>query len=40
MLTFWKEMWPILGTMLVTLALITLYPELTTWLPDLLMPVK
>ena len=40
MLQFWKEMWPIFGTMLVTLALITIFPELTTWLPDLLMPVK
>jgi C4-dicarboxylate transporter DctM subunit len=40
MMQFWKEMWPIFGTMLVTLALITIYPELTTWLPDLLMPVK
>jgi len=40
MLQLWKEMWPIFGTMLVTLALITLFPELTTWLPDLLMPLK
>ncbi len=40
MMQFWKEMWPIFGTMLVTLALITIYPELTTWLPDLLMPIK
>ena len=40
MMQFWKEMWPIFGTMLVTLALITVYPELTTWLPDLVMPVK
>jgi len=40
MMQFWKEMWPIFSTMLVTLALITIYPELTTWLPDLLMPVK
>ena len=40
MMQFWKEMWPIFGTMLVTLALITIYPELTTWLPDLMMPVK
>jgi len=40
MMQFWKEMWPILGTMLVTLGLITIYPELTTWLPDLLMPIK
>jgi len=40
MMQFWKEMWPIFSTMLVTLALITIYPELTTWLPDLLMPIK
>lgn len=40
MLQFWKEMWPIFCTMLVTLTLITIYPQLTTWLPDLLMPTK
>lgn len=40
MMQLWKGMWPIFGTMLVTLALITLFPELTTWLPDLLMPLK
>ena len=40
MMKFWKEMWPIFLTMLVTLALITVFPELTTWLPDLLMPVN
>jgi TRAP-type C4-dicarboxylate transport system permease large subunit len=40
MMQFWKEMWPIFGTMLVTLALITIFPEITTWLPDLVMPVK
>jgi tripartite ATP-independent transporter DctM subunit len=37
---FWKYMWPIFLTMLFTLGLITVFPGLTTWLPDLVMPTK
>jgi TRAP-type C4-dicarboxylate transport system permease large subunit len=33
-------MWPIFLVMLFTLILVTLYPPLTTWLPNLAMPVK
>lgn len=38
MIEFWKAMWPIFLTMLVTLGLIVVFPEITTWLPDLVMP--
>lgn len=37
---FWRHMWPIFLVMLFTLILVTLYPPLTTWLPNLVMPVK
>jgi tripartite ATP-independent transporter DctM subunit len=37
---FWRHMWPIFLVMLFTLILVTLYPPLTTWLPNLAMPVK
>ena len=37
---FWRYMWPIFVTMLATLGLVTVFPGLTTWLPDLIMPVK
>jgi tripartite ATP-independent transporter DctM subunit len=40
MMQFWRRMWPIFFTKVFTLILITLYPPLTTWLPDLLMPVN
>jgi len=40
MMQFWSRMWPIFFTKVFTLILITLFPPLTTWLPDLLMPVK
>jgi C4-dicarboxylate transporter, DctM subunit len=35
---FWRYMWPIFLTMLFSLALITLIPGLTTWLPNVIMP--
>lgn len=37
---FWRYMWPIFLTLLFTLGLCTVFPPLTTWLPDLLLPVK
>ena len=37
--SFWRYMWPIFLTMVVTLLLLTLIPGLSTWLPDLLMPL-
>lgn len=37
---FWRYMWPIFLAMLCMLLLVTLYPPLTTWLPNLVMPVK
>jgi C4-dicarboxylate transporter, DctM subunit len=37
---FWRYQWPILLTMLFALALCTLFPPLTTWLPNLVMPTK
>ncbi len=37
---FWGHMWPIFLTMVVALLLVTLFPVLTTWLPDLVMPVR
>ncbi len=40
MLEFWKKLWPIFGTMLFTLLLITVFPELSIWLPNLVMPLK
>jgi C4-dicarboxylate transporter DctM subunit len=36
---FWRYMWPIFLTMLFALALITVFPELCTWLPNRFMPV-
>jgi TRAP-type C4-dicarboxylate transport system permease large subunit len=35
---FWRYQWPIFLTMLFALALCTLFPPLTTWLPNLVMP--
>ena len=40
MLSFWRKLWPIFLTMLFTLVLLILFPELTTWLPDLVMPLN
>ncbi len=37
---FWRYMWPIFLAMLCMLMLCTLYPPVTTWLPNLVMPVK
>ena len=37
---FWGHMWPIFLTMVVALLLVTFFPVLTTWLPNLLMPVR
>ena len=37
---FWRFQWPIFLTMLFALALCTLFPPLTTWLPNLAMPTK
>ena len=37
---FWAHMWPIFLTMVVALMLVTFFPILTTWLPNLVMPVR
>jgi len=37
---FWKYAWPIFGTMLVALLLITVFPALSLALPNLLLPVN
>ena len=37
---FWRHMWPIFLTMLVALMVVTMVPSLTTWLPNLVMPIK
>ena len=37
---FWRYMWPIFLTMVVALLLVTFFPGLTTWLPNLIMPVR
>ena len=37
---FWGHMWPIFLTMVVALLLVTFFPVLTTWLPNLVMPVR
>jgi tripartite ATP-independent transporter DctM subunit len=37
---FWRALWPIFLTMLFTLFLITVFPQLATWLPDAVMPLK
>lgn len=37
MLEFWRYMWPIFLTMIVALILITHFPEISTWFPDLIM---
>jgi C4-dicarboxylate transporter, DctM subunit len=36
---FWRHMWPIFLVMLFALSLITVFPSLTTWLPNTLMPM-
>lgn len=38
MAEFWKYMWPIFLTMVIALIVITLVPQLSLWLPNLLMP--
>jgi C4-dicarboxylate transporter DctM subunit len=35
---FWRYMWPIFLVMLFALSLITVFPALTTWLPNTMMP--
>ncbi|MBM3489726.1 MAG: TRAP transporter large permease [Alphaproteobacteria bacterium] len=40
MLEFWRYQWPIFLTMLFALGLVTVFPWLTTYLPDLVMPVR
>ena len=37
---FWRYMWPIFLTMLISLLVVTYVPILTTWLPNLVMPIK
>lgn len=37
---FWRFQWPIFLTMLLALMLVTLFPPLTTWLPDLILPLR
>ena len=37
---FWRHMWPIFLIMLVSLFVVTYVPILTTWLPNLIMPVR
>ena len=37
---FWRHMWPIFVTMLVALVVVTLYPPITMWLPNLVMPIN
>lgn len=37
---FWREMWPIFATMVLTLGLIAIFPGIATWLPNLLMPLN
>jgi len=37
---FWRHMWPIFLTMIVALVIVTLYPPLTMWLPNAVMPLK
>ena len=35
---FWRYMWPIFLAMVCTLLAVTLYPPLTMWLPNKIMP--
>ena len=37
LLEFWRYMWPIFLTMIVALIVITVYPPIATWLPNLVM---
>jgi tripartite ATP-independent transporter DctM subunit len=37
---FWRELWPIFLTMVFTLVLITVFPGLATWLPNLILPLN
>ena len=39
MLEFWRYMWPILLAMIASLIALTLVPQLSLWLPNLLMPL-
>jgi C4-dicarboxylate transporter, DctM subunit len=39
LLEFWRHMWPIFLAMVLALLAVTLIPPLSTWLPNLLMPV-
>lgn len=40
MASFWKKLWPIFLTKVFTLILLIIFPQITTWLPDLFMPIK
>ena len=37
---FWRHCWPIFLVLLGTLLVTALYPPLTTWLPDLVLPLR
>jgi tripartite ATP-independent transporter DctM subunit len=39
MFEFWRYCWPILGTLVASLALTTAFPRLVLWLPNLVMPL-
>ena len=39
MLEFWRYVWPIFLTMVFTLLVTTAFPPITTWLPNLVLPV-
>jgi TRAP-type C4-dicarboxylate transport system permease large subunit len=39
MIEFWRYMWPIFLTMLFALSLVTVFPALTTWLPNTMLPM-
>lgn len=40
MMSFWLKLWPIFITKVFTLILLVVFPQLTTWLPDLFMPLN
>lgn len=37
---FWRYMWPIFLAMIVALLAITIFPQISLWLPNLLLPVR
>ena len=39
-LEFSREIWPFVVALVVALALVTFIPEITMWLPDLLLPAR